>query len=67
MTKDGVQCAIKVLFIIFISLYSLGSFLAFIVGAASTKSHCHEPPVRIEKYFPAYKLGCYLFQVEETK
>jgi hypothetical protein len=50
--------------------YILLNLIAFSVGAAQGNapkflSNCQNKPVRAEKLFPAYRLGCYLFSTEE--
>lgn len=52
------------LFGFFMVVYFLGSLIAFIFGAGGANWSCHGRPLRIEKFFPAYKAACYLFSEE---
>jgi len=57
---------ITVIFVIFMALLGIASIYSFAGGFAS-RSSCLKKPARIQKYFPAYKLGCYLGSTEGSQ
>ena len=44
-----------------IALSFIVVLISFMIAANGTESRCFEPPRRIERFIPTYKLGCYLF------
>lgn len=47
--------------LIYIALSGI-AILGGIFGSTGGNKNCNGRPLRIEKYFPAYKIGCYLFE-----